>query len=203
MTTTQTPLIYQPTRYDCGPTTLINALRYLYSREELDPALEVAIYQRTLDDFNEQGELGKQGTSHQAIRNVIRYFDGYGSATGFPIHAYLLNGDSVLFRPGSAILAALADGAVGVARVWHNHDGHYILLTGIEDGRILVFDPSATEDTLDADRIVAVDQPYRANRSVIPEVFNVNRMANYALKNAQNADPTDPQIGEIGVIKRL
>ncbi len=28
-------LIYQSTEYDCGPTTLTNAIRYLFDREEI------------------------------------------------------------------------------------------------------------------------------------------------------------------------
>lgn len=199
---TRTPLIYQPTKYDCGPTTLMNALRYLYAREELDPELEVGVYARTLDDFNDDGEYGKRGTSHLAIRHVIRFFEGYGKATGFPIRARVLTGTDVLFRPESAITAALRDGAVGVARVWHNHGGHYILLTGVENGRVLVFDPSATADTIDPDRVIAIDQPFRANRSVDPAVFNAEGDTTYALKNSNNADPNNPQIGEIGIVWR-
>ena len=30
-------LIYQSTEYDCGPTTLTNAIRYLFDREEIYP----------------------------------------------------------------------------------------------------------------------------------------------------------------------
>lgn len=31
----KTPLAYQATEYDCGTTTLINALRYLFARGEI------------------------------------------------------------------------------------------------------------------------------------------------------------------------
>jgi len=31
------PLNYQTTEYDCGPTTLINAISYLFRREEIPP----------------------------------------------------------------------------------------------------------------------------------------------------------------------
>ena len=33
----KTPLIYQMTAYDCGPTSVINAFRQLFDRKELPP----------------------------------------------------------------------------------------------------------------------------------------------------------------------
>ena len=32
-------LIHQASEYDCGPTSVTNAIRYLYERVEIDPAL--------------------------------------------------------------------------------------------------------------------------------------------------------------------
>jgi hypothetical protein len=197
----KTPLIYQATKYDCGPTTLVNALRYLFEREELDPELLTQVYARTLDDFNEEGELGKYGTSHQAIRNVLRYFRSYGLGTGFPLDAKSVQGVDVIMTPGKAAYDALESGAVGVARVWHAGHGHYVLMTGILDGRVLLFDPSAGPDTVNGTTSLEIDDmPTRANRSVAPSVFNAEGPADYALKNSQNADPSDPEIGEIGLI---
>ena len=47
------PLSYQTTEYDCGPTTLVNALRFLYEREEIVPELlkNIALY--TLDLYDD------------------------------------------------------------------------------------------------------------------------------------------------------
>ena len=36
---TKTPLDYQITEYDCGTTTLLNALRYLFKRSEISPEI--------------------------------------------------------------------------------------------------------------------------------------------------------------------
>lgn len=199
----RTPLAYQPTRFDCGPTTLTNALRYLYEREELDPELLTTAVDRTLDSYNTDGEYGKQGTSHYAIRNVINHFHIYGAGVGFPIDARIVNGQAALIAPGTFIYRALEAGAVAVARVWHNNGGHYILLTGVENGRVLAFDPSAGPDTPNGDTILEVsDQPERANRSIDTSVFNQPERGNYVLKNNVNAESTDPDIGELGLIWR-
>jgi len=42
-------LCYQTSEYDCGPTTLINAFRYLFEREEIMPEIIKTIYLYTLD----------------------------------------------------------------------------------------------------------------------------------------------------------
>ena len=36
-------LIYQSTEYDCGPTTLTNAIRYLFDREEIYPDISIVL----------------------------------------------------------------------------------------------------------------------------------------------------------------
>lgn len=212
----RTPLIYQMTRYDCGPTTWINALRFLYEREEIAPELLRAVYGRTLDDFNEEGELGKLGTSHQAMRHVARYLDMYGKATGFPITTAILRGSRASLATGSEAFRLLEGNGEGIAkrraaaiaRVWHGGNGHYLLLTGVECGRVLAFDPfleNAGEDrgAVDGELIREVTgRPLQANRSVDPLVFNREVRADYALKSAANADPTDPEGGELIVIRR-
>lgn len=210
------PLIHQMTRYDCGPTTLINALRFLYAREEADPELVRAVYARTLDDFDEDGGLGRFGTSHQAMRHIARYLTAFGRGASFPIAADILRGDDARIAPGSGVWRALeanrvADGPIApaaavVARVWHGGHGHYILLTGVADGRVLAFDPfleDADGGTTDGERIREVaGMPYAANRSVAADAFNRDARADYALKSAANADPGDPVGGELVVIRR-
>ncbi|NMN00121.1 peptidase C39 [Bifidobacterium sp. DSM 109958] len=209
------PLIYQMTRYDCGPTTLVNALRFLYEREEIDPELVRAVYARTLDDFSEDGELGKMGTSHQAMRHVARYLNVYARGAAFPVETRILSGADARLAPDSAVYRALASNgtaknrrprAAAIARVWHGANGHYILLTGVEDGRVLAFDPfleDADGGAVDGTVIREVrDLPLAANRSVDVRAFNRDVRADYALKSSRNADPSDPEGGELILIRR-
>ena len=46
-------LIHQSSEFDCGPTTLINALRFLYEREEIPPMLLKGIWIYGNDAFND------------------------------------------------------------------------------------------------------------------------------------------------------
>ena len=66
-------LIYQSTEYDCGPTTLTNAIRYLFDREEIYPDIVKYIMLYCLDSYNEAGEVGKRGTSASAMIMILSY----------------------------------------------------------------------------------------------------------------------------------
>ena len=55
-------LIYQSTEYDCGPTTVINAIRFLFERKEIPPALIKGIWTYCNDTYGDQGHAGKPST---------------------------------------------------------------------------------------------------------------------------------------------
>ena len=56
------PLRYQNTEYDCGTTSFINALAYLYDREDIPVELLKAIYRFTLVVEDKNSIEGKGGT---------------------------------------------------------------------------------------------------------------------------------------------
>ena len=53
------PLNYQTTEYDCGPTTVMNAISFLFKREEILPDITKSIRQYCLDGYNRKGEAYK------------------------------------------------------------------------------------------------------------------------------------------------
>ena len=78
-------LIYQSTEYDCGPTTLTNAIRYLFDREEIYPDIVKYIMLYCLDSYNEAGEIGKRGTSASAMMFLSNWLTQFGQMKNFPI----------------------------------------------------------------------------------------------------------------------
>ena len=52
------PLRYQMTEYDCGPTSLLNAMSFLFEREELPPELVRNIMLYSLDSYGADGCSG-------------------------------------------------------------------------------------------------------------------------------------------------
>jgi len=78
------PLRYQNTEYDCGTTTFVNALAYLYDREDIPVELLKAVYRFTLDVFKD-GVRGEGGTSKLHAAMLSRYFVEYANTSGFDI----------------------------------------------------------------------------------------------------------------------
>ena len=48
-TTMKNPLRYQMTEYDCGPTSLLNAVSFLFEREQIPPELVRSVYDVELE----------------------------------------------------------------------------------------------------------------------------------------------------------
>lgn len=173
-------LIYQTSEYDCGPITLLNGLRYLFDREDIYPDIIKFIMLYSMDTYNEEGELCKHGTSTAAMNYITSWLNHFSQVKKFPLHCEFYSGKTVMLTPGSPIMQALENGGVVLLRVFLEVP-HYILLTGMKDDRILLFDPYYEEEDdpeFDkeylTDEITFInDQPKKANRSV--DIKRLNR----------------------------
>ncbi len=61
----KTPLHYQMTEYDCGPITVMNAIIYLFEREQIPPDLIRNIMLYCLDGYGAEGAPGCSGDLRQ------------------------------------------------------------------------------------------------------------------------------------------
>ena len=58
----KTPLHYQMTEYDCGPISMMNAIIFLFDREQIPPDLIRNIMLYCLDGYGAEGAPGRSGT---------------------------------------------------------------------------------------------------------------------------------------------
>lgn len=144
------PLRYQITEYDCGPTSLLNGLSFLFEREEIPPEVVRNIMLFCLDSYGADGVSGKSGTSHAAMQFLSHWLDGFGQTGRLPLSSVYLSGQDVNFRQNSLLRDALIRGGAAVVRV--DLEGwHYILLTGIDGDRVYAFDPYRTDEAAQED----------------------------------------------------
>ncbi len=61
------PLHYQISEYDCGPTSMLNALSFLFEREDIPPEVIRNVMLYTLDCYSNEWHKGKSGTSPMAM----------------------------------------------------------------------------------------------------------------------------------------
>ena len=181
------PLHYQMSEYDCGPTCLLNAVSFLFDREELPPDLLRNIFLYTLDLPSPDGIPGKGGTSHASMRFLSRWFTDFGKAGRLPISSRYIECDDVFIGAGSQINEALQNGGIAVVRLWFDV-AHYVLLTGVrENGDIEMFDPYYCSEPFDftPEIEIVLDRPTEYNRVVPPSCFNRVEDAIYALGKSE------------------
>lgn len=195
------PLRYQATEYDCGPTSVENAISFLFQREEIPPIILKNIMLYCLDQYNTKGEYPKGGTSQIAMRYLSEWLNLYHQVHDFPIHCEFIVGGEVRIEKQSKIVSCLRSGGAVVLRVWFGC-GHYMLLTGMDEQYVFAFDPYYMEKPFDNKRILMVgDKPTFMNRKVPFDVLNregkdVYEMGSIESRDAiliYNLDKTEPK----------
>ncbi len=175
------PLRYQISEYDCGPTSMLNAVSYLFEREEIPPEVIRNIMLYCLDCYNAEGVPGKCGTSTAAMMFLSNWLCGFGKIGRLDISSRYLSGKNVYLGQNSLINDALRRGGAAVVRLYYDVE-HYVLFTGIQGDKILMFDPYYWEEPYEQKDILMVkDHPCAYNRIVPETYFNRQSKEIYAL----------------------
>ena len=190
------PLHYQLSEYDCGPTSMLNAISFLFEREDIPPEIIRNIMLYSLDCYGAGGAFGKSGTSRTAMMFLSNWLDGYGQTCSLPISSSYILGKSVYIGNESLINDTLRRRGAVVVRL--HYDGeHYVLLTGEREGKILLFDPWFEEPESSSDPsaqsedsgiIVTTDHPFEYNRIIPTSVFNRETHDFYALGETEQRE---------------
>ena len=182
------PLRYQISEYDCGPTSLLNALSFLFEREEISPELIRNIMLYSLDCYERGGVLGQRGTSRMAMMFLSNWLDGVGKTGVLPIESRYLAGKDVYMGENSLVVDALRRQGAAVVRL--NLDGdHYVLLTGVDGERIYLFDPYLLEQALADKSIESTEAHPKAYNRIVPfAYFNCEEQGLYALGPAEERE---------------
>ena len=179
----KTPLQYQMSEYDCGPTTLDNAIRFLFEREEIPPDIIRNITLYCLDCHGDGGVPGKRGTSRSAMMFLANWLDDYGRFSSLHVSSRYISGREVNMSSNGLILDALRRGGAVVVRLWFEVE-HYALLTGITSDGVMMFDPyyETVPDIGDAPDIrIVKDAPFTHNRIVPLHYFESETESLYSL----------------------
>jgi len=159
----KSPLNYQRTEYDCGPTAFMNAVCFLFDREQITPDILRYVMTYTLDSYNDKGEAYKEGTSQMAMAFLSGWLNQYAKATKFPITCEYLGDELVKL---DRIADAIKRGGAVVARLYLGTP-HYVTLTGLDGENAFLFDPYYVAEPFKQDSVTCInDRPFSANRAV-------------------------------------
>jgi hypothetical protein len=135
------PLHYQVSEYDCVPTAFINAVSYLFERNEIPPMVISHIYLYSMDTVGRDSRFGIGGTSKYAVRLLGNWLSSY-KMKKFSVTTEFLEKDEVHLRKESRIYACLEEGGIALCNtLFSKNEQHYLMIIRIEDGWIYCFDP--------------------------------------------------------------
>lgn len=135
------PLHYQVSEYDCVPVAFINAVCYLFERQEIPPMVIRHIYLYTLDTVGREARLGSRGTSRHAVRLLGHWLTSY-KFKKFSVGTRFLLHEKVHLRRGNRIFSCLEQGGIALCNIQlGGQEEHYLMLIKVEDGWVHCFDP--------------------------------------------------------------
>ena len=100
----------------CVPTALINAVSYLFHRNEIPPMVIRHIYLYCLDTVGRNSRFGIGGTSKYAVRLVGHWLSSY-KMKSFSVHTEFIEKDSVCINKNCEIQACLETGGVVLCNI--------------------------------------------------------------------------------------
>ncbi len=173
------PLHYQLSDYDCGPTAMLDALSYLFEREDIPPEVIRNVMLYSLDCYSAEGVPGKSGTSRMAMMFLSNWLNEFGKVGNFPVSSQYISGEQVFFGNTSRINDILRRGGAVVVRLFLD-EWHYVMLNGCKDGQIWMFDPYYCDEPFPEVQVI-LDAPVSHNRIVPEKLFNRETLELYSL----------------------
>lgn len=174
------PLRFQITEFDCGTTSLQNALCYLYEREDIPAELIKIISDYTLDCYDENGNPGEGGTSVKAMELIVHKLTDYCTKNKFNLNCYHLKNDKVKLNN---IKKCLTQNGCVIIRTYLKVP-HYVLITSIDEKYIYIWDPYFLDKNFfiaDSQVKLITNENYQYNRKVTKKRINSYLKKDYSL----------------------
>ena len=154
---------------------MMNAMSFLFTREQLLPEIVQHIMLYSLDAYNAKGETGRSGTSRMAMMFLSNWLTQFGKACQFPVACKYLSQDAVYLGGDSELTQTLRCHGAVIVRLNYGGD-HYVLLTEQEGEQVSMFDPYFRKRPFIQEDIALIDsEPFKRNRIVTIDRLNAKQ----------------------------
>ncbi len=135
------PLHYQVSEYDCVPTTFINAVTYLYERDEIPPMVISHIYLYSMDTVGRNARFGTGGTSKYAVKLLGNWLNSY-KMKKFSVYTEFLEKFEISLETGSRIDTCLKEKGIVLCNMFLTpKEEHYVMILDMDEEWVYMFDP--------------------------------------------------------------
>ena len=125
--------------YDCGSTSLLNALKYFYKKDEIPIDIIKIIYKNSLDSKNKI--IGDCGTSKKAMKKIVKKLNKYCDNHNFLLKFRYLEKE---LCENKNIKDCIDHNGIVIVRSILDLD-HYYLITNIDEEYVYIWDPYLEE----------------------------------------------------------
>ncbi len=181
------PLRFQVTEFDCGTVSLLNTFSYLFDRQDIPAELVKAIHKYTLDCYDEDGHLGRGGTSREAINKLTHWITRYANENHFNIICERLEKANVTYEK---MKRCLDNNGCVFLRCWQENE-HYVIITKMDKHYAYIFDPyylDKLEYDKDKDVKIILNKPFTHNRKVALRRLFSESTKDFALGKIENRE---------------
>ena len=164
------PLRFQITEEDYGKETLLNAINYLFEREDVDNSLITSI-----DEYFDNDDILKKESLCEFAKKVLK-LKKYNLE-----FKYLVNEDVTLKNIKENFKE---DISCAIVSIYLNEKMHYVLLTSLDATYAYLFDSYYIDDIyFDEDRQVEIvfDDQFKINRKVNLKRFTGMSLADFSM----------------------
>lgn len=164
------PLRFQMIEEDMGKETLLNAINYLFDREDIDEKLI-----NSINDYFNTGDIVKKESLLMFLKKCL-------SLKKYNLEFDYLNGEEVTIKNIKDKFSE--DNSCAIVGVYKNKKIHYVLLTSIDENYAYLFDSYYLDDIyFDVDRQVEIifDSPFKMNRKVNLKRFSSLTLSDFSM----------------------
>lgn len=131
----------QISEYDCGTTSLLNAIRVLFKRDEIPVEILKIVYKYTLDC--KYKIIGDCGTTKKAMKKVVKKINKYGNKHNFDLSMQYVKSINCDIEK---IKTCIYKKEVVIVRSFLEVE-HYYLITNIDQCFLYIWDPYLINDS--------------------------------------------------------
>lgn len=166
----KTPLRFQMTEFDCGTVSILNAIMYLYKREEIPAELVKIVTKYSLDCYDKKGNIGQGGTSREAVEKICEWLTKHIKNNNYNLNCeHLINDDVTIEK----IKECIDNNGCVLFRTYQICE-HYVLLTDYDENNFYLWDPYYLDENYynnDEEVKIDFDHPFKYNRIVTIKRF--------------------------------